>query len=56
MLRELIASLKQWAARREWSTEDTEPSFWDLAADMRAMTRGRQTPSESLVREGREER
>jgi hypothetical protein len=56
MLRELIARLKQRAARRERSTEDTEPSFWDLAADMRALTRGRQTPSEVLIREGRDER
>jgi plasmid stability protein len=66
---ELIAKLKRRAARhgrsaeaehreilREALSSDSEPSFWDLAADIRALTKGRQTPSETLVREGREER
>jgi plasmid stability protein len=37
--------------------EEPEASFDDLAAELRAMTvRRRQTPSELLLREGREER
>ena len=67
---DLIARLKRRAARHGRSTEaehreilrqallnDVEPSFEKLAADLRELTRGRkQTPSEVLLREGREER
>lgn len=66
----LIARLKRRAARHGRSAEaehreilqaalSAEPreSFKDIAARMRAMTRGRrQTPSEVLQREGRNER
>ncbi len=66
----LVAKLKRRAARLGRSAEaehreilkqalsaEIEPSFWDLAADLRALTEGRQhTPSEILVREGRDER
>jgi plasmid stability protein len=67
---DLIARLKRRAARHGRSTEaehreilrqalvgDVEPSFDALAADLRKLTRRRkQTPSEVLLREGREER
>ena len=67
---ELIVRLKRRAARHGRSTEaehreilrqalatETEPSFDALAAELRALSRGRkQTPSEELQREGRQER
>jgi antitoxin FitA len=67
---ELIGRLKRRAARHGRSTEaehreilrqvlagEEEPSFEKLAADLRKLTkRRRQTPSEMLLREGREER
>jgi antitoxin FitA len=67
---ELIAKLKRRAARHGRSTEaehreilrqaletEVEPSFETLAAELRKLTRRRkQTPSERLLREGREER
>ena len=67
---DLIARLKRRAARHGRSTEaehreilrqallnEVEPSFEKLAADLRELTRGRKkTPSEVLLREGREER
>jgi plasmid stability protein len=67
---DLIARLKRRAARHGRSTEaehreilrqalvnDVEPSFEKLAGDLRKLTRRRkQTPSEVLLREGREER
>ena len=67
---DLIARLKRRAARHGRSTEaehreilrqaligDVEPSFDTLAAELRKLTRRRkQTPSETLLREGREER
>jgi plasmid stability protein len=67
---DLIARLKQRAARHGRSTEaehreilrqalayDIEPSFETLAADLRKLTKNRkQTPSEILLREGRDER
>jgi antitoxin FitA len=67
---ELITRLKRRAARHGRSTEgehreilrqalagDDEPSFDKLAADLRKLTRRRrQTPSEILLREGRDER
>jgi plasmid stability protein len=67
---DLIARLKRRAARYGRSTEaehrevlrqaliaDVEPSFDTLAADLRKLTKRRkQTPSEVLHREGREER
>ena len=67
---ELIARLKRRAARHGRSTEaerreilrqalldEVEPSFDTLAAELRELTRRRkQTPSEVLLREGREER
>ena len=66
----LIARLKRRAARHGRSTEaehreilrqalsgDVEPSFDTLAADLRKLTKRRkQTPSEVLLREGREQR
>ena len=66
----LITRLKQRAARHGRSAEaehreilrqalaaEVDPSFADLAARMRAMTRGRaHTPAEVLQREGRDER
>lgn len=66
----LIAKLKLRAVRNGRSAEaehreilrqalgaEIEPSFDDLAADLRRLTQGRnQTPSELLQREGREER
>jgi plasmid stability protein len=67
---ELIGRLKQRAARHGRSTEaehreilrqvlsaEAEPSFDTLAAELRKLTKGRKhTPSEVLLREGREER
>jgi plasmid stability protein len=67
---DLIARLKRRAARHGRSTEaehreilrqalaaEIEPSFDALAAELRKLTQGRQqTPSEILLREGREER
>lgn len=67
---ELIGRLKQRAARHGRSTEaehreilrqalsaDSEPSFEQLAADFRRLTKGRKhTPSEVLIRESRDER
>ncbi|HEY5107609.1 MAG TPA: hypothetical protein VII73_12695 [Caulobacteraceae bacterium] len=65
---DLVAKLKRRAARHGRSTEaehreilrhalsgELEPSFWDLAAELRKLSERRnQTPSEILVREGRE--
>jgi len=67
---DLIAKLNQRAAPRGRSTEaehreilrqalaaELEPSFDALAAELRKLTKRRkQTPSEVLLREGREER
>jgi len=67
---ELIARLKRRAVRHGRSTEaehrellrqalavETEPSFETLAADLRKLTQDRrQTPSEILLRESRDER
>jgi plasmid stability protein len=67
---ELIVRLKQRAARhgrsaeaehreilRQVLTTEIEPSFDTLATELRKLTRARkQTPSEVLLREGREER
>lgn len=67
---ELIARLKRRAARHGRSAEaehreilrqalsgEAEPSFDRLAAELRKLTRERrQTPSEILLRESREER
>lgn len=67
---ELIARLKRRAARHGHSAEaevrdilrqtlqdDQEPTFEELAAEMRALTRGRRhTPAEHLLRESRDER
>lgn len=67
---ELVARLKRRAARNGRSAEaehrellrhalssDVEPSFAELAAELRRQTRRRmQTPAEVLQREGREER
>jgi plasmid stability protein len=67
---ELIARLKRRAARHGRSTEaehreilrqalatEPEPSFDTLAAELRKLTKSRrQTPSEVLLRDGREER
>jgi plasmid stability protein len=67
---DLVARLKRRAARHGRSTEaehreilrqalagDVEPSFDTLAAELRKLTRRRrQTPSEVLLREGRQER
>jgi antitoxin FitA len=67
---ELIARLKRRAARHGRSTEaehreilrqalvtEVEPSFESLAAELRRLTAERaQTPSEILLREGRDER
>ena len=66
----LIARLKMRAARHGRSAEaehreilrqalecEPEPTFDDLAAELRRLTASRkQTPSEELLREGREER
>lgn len=67
---DLIARLKRRAVRHGRSTEaehreilrqvltkEEEPSFEELAADLRKLTRRRpQTPSEVLLREGRRQR
>ena len=67
---ELIARLKRRAARHGRSAEaehreilrqalasETEPDFEALAAELRRITSGRkQTPSELLLREGRDGR
>ncbi len=67
---DLIARLKRRAARHGRSTEaehreilrqalavEAEPFFDTLAAELRMLTKNRkQTPSERLLREGREER
>jgi plasmid stability protein len=67
---DLVARLKRRAARHGRSTEaehreilraalsaEPEPSFDDLAAQLRRLTADRaQTPSEILLREGRDER
>ena len=67
---QLIARLKRRAARHGRSTEaehreilrqalaaDANPDFEKLAAELRKLTRGRkQTPSELLLREGRDVR
>jgi plasmid stability protein len=67
---DLIVRLKRRAARHGRSTEaehreilrqalaaEVEPSFEQLAAELRKLTAGRQqTPSELLLREGRDER
>ena len=67
---DLITRLKRRAARHGRSAEaehreilrqalagEDEASFDKLAADLRKLTRGRgQTPSEILLREGRDER
>lgn len=67
---ELIARLKRRAARHGRSAEaehreilrqalavEAEPTFETLAAELRALTKHRhQTPSEDLLREGRDER
>ena len=67
---DLVARLKRRAARHGRSTEaehreilraalsaEPEPSFDDLAAQLRRLTADRaQTPSEVLLREGRDER
>lgn len=65
---DLIVRLKRRAARHGRSVEaehreilqqalsaEVEPSFAELAAEMRALTKKRrQTPSETLLRDGRE--
>jgi plasmid stability protein len=67
---DLIGRLKRRAAQHGRSTEaehreilrlalsaELEPSFHELAAQMRKLTEGRtQTPSEVLLREGRDQR
>ena len=67
---ELVSRLKRRAARHGRSTEaehreilrqalagEAEPSFETLAAELRKLTgRRKQTPSEVLLREGRDER
>jgi plasmid stability protein len=67
---ELVVRLKRRAARHGNSAEaevrdilrqvlstEVEPSFDELAAELRALTAGRHhTPAEQLQREGRDER
>ena len=67
---ELVVRLRQRAARHGRSVEaehrdilrhalsaEVDPSFDDMAARLRQLTEGRkQTPSETLLREGRDER
>ena len=67
---DVILRLKRRAARTGRSTEaehreilrqalsaEVEPAFQELAADLRRLTKGRDhTPSEVLMREGRDER
>lgn len=67
---ELVTRLKRRAARHGHSAEaevreilrqslssEAEPTFEELAAELRALTRGRRhTPAEQLLRESRDER
>lgn len=67
---DIVARLRRRAARHGRSVEaehrdilrhalsaEVEPAFGELAAELRALTKKRrQTPSETLLREGREER
>jgi plasmid stability protein len=67
---DLVTRLKRRAARHGRSVEaehreilkqalsaEAEPSFWDLAAELRRLTADRKhTPSQTLVQEGRDER
>lgn len=67
---EIISRLKRRAARHGRSAEaehreilrlaltsEAEPSFEELAAQLRSLTKGRaHTPAEILAREGRDER
>ena len=67
---DLIVRLKRRAARHGRSAEaehreilrqalssEVEPSFQELAAKLRELTKGRRhTPAEELMREGRDER
>ncbi len=67
---DVILRLRRRAARHGRSVEaehreilkqavssEIEPTFLELAAELRALTAGRsQTPSEELLREGRDER
>jgi len=67
---ELVTRLKQRAAKHGRSAEaehreilrralvdDNGKSFWELAAEVRKLTAGtKQTPSEELIREDRDER
>lgn len=67
---ELVVRLRQRAARHGRSVEaehreilrhalsaEVDPSFDDMAARLRQLTKGRKhTPAETLLREGREER
>lgn len=67
---DLVIRLKRRAARHGRSAEaehreilrqalsaEAEPSFKEIAAKLRRMTRGRKhTPAEDLLREGREKR
>ncbi len=67
---DLVVRLRRRAARHGRSVEaehreilrqalsaEVEPAFGELAAELRALTgKRRQTPSEILLREGREER
>jgi plasmid stability protein len=67
---EIVARLKRRAARHGRSMEaehreilcqaltaEVEPDFAEMAAKLRRLTKGRKhTPSEVLVREGRDER
>jgi plasmid stability protein len=67
---EIVARLKRRAARhgrsmeaehreilRQALTAEVEPNFAEMAANLRRLTKGRKhTPSEVLVREGRDER
>ena len=67
---DLIVRLKRRAARHGRSSEEehreilraalsseVEPTFQELAAELRKLTKGRRhTPAEELMREGRDER
>lgn len=67
---DLVIRLKRRAARHGRSAEaehreilrqalsvEVEPAFGEIAAELRQMTRGRKhTPSEDLLREGRNDR
>jgi plasmid stability protein len=51
------AEAENWEILRQVLASEVEPAFDDLAAEFRALTRGRRhTPSEILLREGRDER